>query len=279
MKSVENFVRPDSDYYIHTPEPEGMDLYLYVLQCGHFYYEPGYHLKRSSYNSYLLGYIFSGSLDIALSDFRGTARAGEAFLIDCGPLHAYETRENCDCLWFHFDGVTARGYYDRIVRHHRNVIRPSDPDGFEDSMMNIYETFREGRQIVPARLSLEITILLTDLLTAPSEGSAFTKSYSLVLSARKFIGSNYAKPITMQDMASSVSLSPYYFSRIFKEQTGESPYQYLLKTRIHSAKYLLKNSSLSVKEVCYASGFSCESVFCTAFRQKEGMTPSEYRYH
>lgn len=278
MKSVEDYVNPESDYYFHTPEPEGMDLYLYILQCGHFYYEPGYHLSRSSFDSFLIGYILSGCLDIRLSNFQGTAKAGEAFIIDCSPLHSYETHENCDCLWCHIDGVTARGYFDRIVRLHGNIIQPANPEEFSNTLMKIYEMFRTGVQIVPAQLSLAVTVLLTDLLIAPSEESSLSKSYGLVLAARQYIGANYAKPITIQDMALSVSLSPYYFSRIFKEQTGESPYQYLLKTRINSAKYLLKNSALSVKEICFASGFSCESVFCTAFRQKEGMTPSEYRH-
>ena len=44
-----------------------------------------------------------------------------------------------------------------------------------------------------------------------------------------------------------------------------------------NAKFLLKTSQMSVKEIAIRSGFSDESGFCTAFKKQEGMTPNEYR--
>ena len=57
MKSVELKVSPVSDYYINSPSITAQEMFLYPLQCGVFTYEPGYHLTRSSFDSFLLMYI------------------------------------------------------------------------------------------------------------------------------------------------------------------------------------------------------------------------------
>ena len=56
-----------------------------------------------------------------------------------------------------------------------------------------------------------------------------------------------------------------------------TPHKYLITTRMSNAKFLLKTSQMSVKEIAIRSGFSDESGFCTAFKKQEGMTPNEYR--
>jgi len=56
-----------------------------------------------------------------------------------------------------------------------------------------------------------------------------------------------------------------------------TPHKYLISTRMANAKFLLKISQMSVKEIAIRSGFSDESGFCTAFKKQEGMTPKKYR--
>ena len=60
-------------------------------------------------------------------------------------------------------------------------------------------------------------------------------------------------------------------------QKGELSLTFEGNTRIATAKYLLKNSRLSVKDICFTTGLSCESVFCSAFKRHQGMTPAQYR--
>ena len=91
------------------------------------------------------------------------------------------------------------------------------------------------------------------------------------------INKYFYKSITLQELADIAALSPYYFSRIFARETGMTPHKYLISTRMANAKFLLKTSQMSVKEIAIRSGFSDESGFCTAFKKQEGMTPKEYR--
>ena len=78
-------------------------------------------------------------------------------------------------------------------------------------------------------------------------------------------------------LAKNANMSPFHFSRVFTAQTGFTPHQYLIATRINSAKFLLKLPDVPVKEIAFGSGFNSESSFCSTFRKWENMTPSEYR--
>ena len=74
-----------------------------------------------------------------------------------------------------------------------------------------------------------------------------------------------------------MNISPYYFSKLFKEEAGENFIEYLTKVRIAHAKELLRNPALSIKEICILSGYSDPNYFSRIFKKQEGVTPSEYR--
>ena len=93
-----------------------------------------------------------------------------------------------------------------------------------------------------------------------------------------YIQEHFAEPISLDDLAAMASLSPYYFTRLFTRETGQTPHQYLLSVRINSARFLLKSSPLSVKKIGFACGFTSESSFSAAFRKRTGQTPGQYRF-
>ena len=62
MKSHEPFIEPESTYYVYSPSLLGRSMFFYPLTCGHFFYAPGYHLHRASFDSFLLIYVQKGSM-------------------------------------------------------------------------------------------------------------------------------------------------------------------------------------------------------------------------
>jgi AraC family transcriptional regulator len=74
-----------------------------------------------------------------------------------------------------------------------------------------------------------------------------------------------------------VHLSPYHFSRAFKQSFGMPPHRYLTNQRIERAKSLLAARKLSVTEIGLDVGFSETSSFTSAFRKVTGETPTDYR--
>ena len=103
------------------------------------------------------------------------------------------------------------------------------------------------------------------------------QSNSAVKKAMLYIQENYSRDISLDDVSSQVNISPYYFSKIFKEETGENFIEYLTRVRIDKAKELLVDENVSVKEAGIQSGYSDPNYFSRIFKKQMDMTPSEYK--
>lgn len=88
---------------------------------------------------------------------------------------------------------------------------------------------------------------------------------------------NYTKEYSLEEVAQLANLSPYYFIKVFKTQTGKTPYDFLVDIKINKACTLLKTSSNTITEICEYCGFSNSSHFTNVFKRKMGVSPSEYR--
>lgn len=279
MKSQEELVGADSNYFVYSPSKNALEMFLYPLQCGCFTYLPGYRLVREAFDSFLLMYIQKGTLTLEVDQHIQTVNKGQFVLLDCYSRHAYSTNTGWNCLWCHFDGITARNWYQNIVARFGNAFSIPDTQPMVSKLTSIYNTFSSGSIAREPLLSKYLTdILTTILLYVPTHARADTQ-INMAEKAAAYISEHFAEKITIGQLATLVGLSDYHFIRTFKKQTGFTPHEYLLNTRINTARYLLKNSSLPIKEICFSTGFSCESIFCSAFKRIEGLTPAQYREH
>ena len=96
--------------------------------------------------------------------------------------------------------------------------------------------------------------------------------------AKKFIERNHSSKLKLSDISKSVNLSPHFFSRIFRENSGKTVFKYLLEVRLDRAKKLLKeNYRLNITQIAGKTGFSNVFHFGTVFKKHTGTTPREYR--
>jgi AraC-like DNA-binding protein len=95
--------------------------------------------------------------------------------------------------------------------------------------------------------------------------------------AVEFIREYYTKSYSLEEVARVANLSPYHFIRVFKAQTGKTPYGYLLDVKIEKAREMLKFTGISITDVCLACGFNNLSHFTSVFKRKVGISPSDYR--
>ena len=277
MISYETHILPNSDYYVYTPSTLAKKLFFYPICIGSFRYDGGYRLARDSYDSFLMMYILKGTCFVTVGSHTMQAMAGQLILLDCYAPHAYGTDSGFEALWIHFDGPMARSFYETIVSGKGSLLYPAHPDAIHRSLYDIYDTFRSRAPIAEDQISGTITNILTDLLSSEKTQQVSGQTQIGISEAISHINKYFYKPITLQELADIAALSPYYFSRVFARETGMTPHKYLISTRMANAKFLLKTSLMSVKEVAFHSGFSDESGFCTAFKKQEGMTPKEYR--
>jgi two-component system response regulator YesN len=99
----------------------------------------------------------------------------------------------------------------------------------------------------------------------------------VIAKAKTYIEENYSKDISLDDVSRIVDISSYYFSKLFKEETGENFIEYLTNIRIEKAKKLLQNREISIKNICADTGYSDPNYFSRIFKKQVGVTPTEYR--
>jgi two-component system response regulator YesN len=108
-------------------------------------------------------------------------------------------------------------------------------------------------------------------------GKREEKSNSIIETAQRYIKENYMRDISLDDVSRTVNISPYYFSKIFKEGTGEGFVEYLTNIRIEKAKELLSTTEYSMREICCMCGYSDPNYFSRSFKKNAGVTPSDYK--
>ncbi|BCJ94328.1 AraC family transcriptional regulator [Anaerocolumna cellulosilytica] len=277
MKSKENGILNQSDIYFYTPSTQAQKIFLYPLCTGHYYYSPDYRLERNSYDSFLLMFILKGSCTIGTNEMTAAVTENQIAFLDCYQPHSYFTKTGWEALWIHFDGVLAREYYDLIHSSLGNVITLKSNYLFLKILTLLFENFHQNSNLKEPLLSQYIITLLTQLLLSQGEYETEIRNSNIVDEIVSFIHKNLSSPLSLDFLAKKASLSPYYFLRLFKDNTGFTPHEYILLSRINLAKFTLKTTDMSVKEIGLHCGFSSESSFCTAFKKSVQMTPSVYR--
>jgi AraC-like DNA-binding protein len=94
---------------------------------------------------------------------------------------------------------------------------------------------------------------------------------------RDRIDREYANPLDVEGLARGAHISAGHLSRQFRLAYGVSPYSYLMTRRIERAMALLRNSDLSVTDICFTVGCSSLGTFSTRFTELVGVPPSVYR--
>ncbi len=277
MRSQEFKVSPLSDYYIYAPSMLAHKLYLYPLIIGYFIYEPGYKIHRNGYNNFLIMYITKGSCDVLTEGKTYTANAGQFVLLDCYAPHQYGSSKAWEAAWLHFDGILARPYFNEIRSRYGHVLSPDKPEKLAQVIEQIINLFRESAPIVESSVSTYITKILDRLMVSASDKKRASAHASAISDSITYINEHFEQNVTVEFLAKKAQLSKYHFIRVFTKETGFTPYNYLIVTRILAAKFLLNSTETSVKNIAFSTGFNSESSFCSTFKKWEGVTPMEYR--
>lgn len=103
------------------------------------------------------------------------------------------------------------------------------------------------------------------------------QTFSIVDAAVHYIERFYQRELSLEDVAEHVHLNPYYFSKVFKQQTGETFIDYITRIRIEKAKQWMASKELSLKEICHLVGYNDPNYFSRVFKKVTGKTPTAYR--
>lgn len=230
-----------------------------------------YGVYREHFNAFLLFFIKSGVMHFSYRGQEFDAVCNDVVLLDCNCLHHYYTESEVEFYWFHFHGCASQAYCDLLWEQHKGHF-PQMP-ALEQDFIRILEMFPLGPE-ADDRISYTIHHLLA-LLNQQGHKSCMISPQ--IAQAKQFMETHFQEDLSNQDIAESVSLSPFYFARRFRQETGMSPHAYLAELRLTYAKKRLSESHDSVEQIALDCLFSSSANFIRSFKQKTGITPHKFR--
>ncbi len=114
-------------------------------------------------------------------------------------------------------------------------------------------------------------------LSQLSSGIECSKVRNRIGDVFKYIEEHYKEPMTLPEAAAASGYVPTYFSRVFKNCTGMTFYDYLTVFRVRKAEILLVNTNDSIANIAASSGFSSVKTFDRVFKEQLGISPLKFR--
>lgn len=278
MKLTAPNIADDSIKYKHRVSNQAQNAFFYPISIGMCHYLPGYYLQRDKHEDFQLIFVTRGTCHIRLNEHEYAAHENQAVLLDCYKPHTYYTRMDCFVQFLHFDGPMARTYFELIQKDENPVITLPDPYRLQKELKWLIDIYQANSPIREALISQSITIMLTELILARDSATTVPANISIIREVASYIEEHYDQNLTIAHLADRACLSEYHFSRLFKQDIGCPPHEYLLRTRLYAAKHLLRNSTIPLKDISSRCGFTSDSAFSAAFKKWFGTTPKQYRF-
>lgn len=246
-------------------------------------------------------YVTKGSVNIGHDDQLIQVHEGEVFIFGSGEPHYFLASPGSVRIVYQFDLGLFRDVFiketeqkellktfERIHNHskhwpssvvscivqHLEILYEEahyQPKGFEYAIFGeLYQLVACFYREVPKK---EGTVMNKDFVAAIKNNETLERLNAIFI----FIEENYNEGITLDSVARFSGFSPYYFSRFFKKNTGQTFMQFLTEYRINQAKYILAHESLPMIEVAEKSGFNSVKTFHHVFKEYVGMSPLKYQ--
>lgn len=145
------------------------------------------------------------------------------------------------------------------------------------------QTSLEKHQLIP--VEMPISTLYTDedwstfLQLVCMKMSTYNQSKHTMEVAKQYIEKHFTKPLTLEEVALEVKLSPTYFSKIFKEYFRATFIEYVTKIRMEEARKLIQENEISLKEISFLIGYNDPNYFSRVFKKHYGDSPRQFQSH
>jgi AraC family transcriptional regulator len=237
-------------------------------------------LEHVSAPDHLLFFVAAGSCDIRYRADMPDARRRLSLGSFCFVSRGYEFER------LSWKGTRAEG----IVVAIRDIgpgPNPIDAFGRTDALFDVYIAVQDARvatgcptgMTYAEALSLALASRVASLCASAPDADRCIASLSSKQLARitEHIVKNLSAPLTIDRLAAVANMSPFHFARCFKQTTGFTPHQFVIRERIVRARAMLSSDSQSIGDVAMALGFASQSHFADVYRRVTGTTPRSTR--
>lgn len=267
------------------PNETFVDLSLY--QFGWEHCEPSHLYGPAARNHYLFHYVISGTGQLMADDSKGVTqtyqiRSGQGFLLSPGQISTYVADQKIpwEYAWLEFDGLRVRELLGLTTLSVDQPVYHSNSKELREQMMNEMLYIVQHAEESPFHLIGHL-YLFFDYLTRSAASRSLIKGGRLqdfyIKEALVFIEQNFQNDISVEDIAARCGLNRSYFGKIFRNELGKSPQEFLISYRMTKATELLKLTRLSISDIGNAVGYPNQLHFSRAFKNVYGVSPKEWR--
>ncbi len=280
------------EYFQYLPvRPRDRDWGLYVTGAGYQPILPGSHYPPNAQpaahtfvwqrgrvmDQYGVVYLVhgQGEFQSTWTDLRKVA-VGDAIVVFPGVWHRF--RPLCSVgwqvYWVHFQGEDAQ----RL--QNRGFLRPEEPVlrvGLNEIVLDPFVRLVDRLRTEPAGFQHMIAADTLQIISAMLGGSCCRSASDPIHQAKALLEQTTSGVPLMEDIARRLDMSRAHFFRVFKEQTGLTPYQYHLKLKVNRARQMLRHSNASIKQIARALGFRDVYHFSQFFKKQTGIAPTPWR--
>lgn len=222
-----------------------------------------------------------------------TLGEGDILVIPAGIVHALQAPKTGARFIFLFEldvlsQLPGFNYILSLLSQPIHIHHDANPDFYEEEVFLIMKlaeyywgnSVTKEMNIYACLMSFFAKIGEHTVVAIPQGTGNSAKNNSLVnrLSmVLDYLDTHYSENITLEEVASIANFSKFYFTRLFKQYTNQTFYDYLSARRIQAAEQMLILPNLPITEISLKSGFSSLSSFNRTFKRLKGCSPSEYR--
>lgn len=262
---------------------------LYIIEVMH---NGGINSKYHCHDFLELSYVLSGTGTYKINDEYFKIKTGDLLLFNPKTYHREYVAESEKLHELHLgikdfrlnslpkDYLMKEGFYG-IIRFSKQG------DNFVNCCKEIIAEQKKsepGYDLILKTLAMKLMVIILretgDYKTDSDEKSCTFESSeksNIVRTIISFMNKNYMHDISLDKISKNMYLSPVYISKIFKEETGDSPINYLIKIRLEQASYMLESSSgMSIKEISKKVGYGDAYYFSRLFKKYYGVSPKHW---
>ena len=222
--------------------------------------------------------VLSGEGVFRWRDTEYPLSAGSGFTIFPDTIADYEASRSDPWryCWVGFHGASVESALESVGVTPRTPVFTYDRDAaLGECIQGCIEAYRDpvGREFALRSLGYRFLFLLAQ--HRPPRSVNARAAY--VSEAISFLNRTFSRSVTIGEVAAFVGIDRRYLAEVFRDATGRTPQEYLLKLRIAKARQLLTETGLSVAAVAQSVGYDDPLYFSRLYRRKTGRAPSEER--
>ncbi|MCI9429349.1 MAG: AraC family transcriptional regulator [Lachnospiraceae bacterium] len=267
------------------PRENFIDLGLY--QFGWEQCDPSHSFGPAARNHYLFHLCLSGTGTLFSNNTKGElityqVKSGQGFMLFPHQICTYIADHEIpwEYVWVEFDGLRVKESIDSAGLTQNNPIYRSRHKNIAETMKSELLYLVNHKDESPFHLIGHLYLFIDSLIRSSSStqiGSGNSLRDFYIKEAFSFIEQNFQNDISIEDIAACCGLNRSYFGKIFHQNMGKTPQEFLMSYRMTKATELLKLTELSIADVGNAVGYPNQLHFSRAFKNIYGLSPRQWR--